>query len=885
MEPVHASEGTDHGLPSEISPSLTQPIEDAPKSAEGSNESGVSQGLRRPPSNGSTNGLRNGNSTGKASDNSLYPAMAAASEITDEALMPLVPPTFNSQQRSEFFTAYRLRSLNKAMADFFASIPPALEITDVMIFYNQKRAEILGRSPVPSTRSKRKVADDDEENLNPSKRNKPFELSSATEAPSNTLQAPKSPEKFNENRNQLQPYINGSTTPKALAFPPPQSFQPAGAPPISPSPKGKRKAENELTKDDFEKSERESKRLNTSGVSTGSNTSNIFKSIVDSPAKTSPAKSSPEKKVKSLPEASKDDAPRINPFGNLPVPSSAASALSSPSPPSNNMFTLKSTTPAVANSPLSAASNMLASKTAAPAVNMFSPKSAATNTTVTTSVPKPSIQPPKFGSGGVNVNFLAQFSEQASKDAAKDAAKRMEEAKDKDFDSDEEDEATWERQYKEKEEAKSREIDELAKSKRAAFVPGQGFVLGDQPDAAKPALSNASTSNSVFSSLHGSRTPTPTSFSKQGAHDNIFGHLNPNPEANGKDSDTDEESDEENKDPSRQPGNERASGHPVEENGSGTVSAKNASPFSPLQKGLSDPSRNLPSTSSTGSSGGLFDRISKDAHGNAIRQIPSDEKENAQPNTTTNVFSSVANPFASSFTKTSVSPADQTWKKDSPIRFSSAAPSNDGPTASASAATPSKAAASTPFSNLFGNSNVPKPAAHSANVNFAFGAPSSNASSLFPSAAVSATTSRATTPGATTDGESVAGGDPDAEKHEQINLTAGGPGEEDEDVLYEVRAKALLWKDSKWDTRGLGPLRVLKHKETLATRILLRADPSGTIVMNKALIPQTYEANAKTVKLITAGEEGKSLETWLLQIKTAEAAQGLVKVLEANKPS
>jgi hypothetical protein len=521
---------------------------------------------------------------------------------------------------------------------------------------------------------------------------------------------------------------------------------------------------------------------------------------------------------------------------------------------------------------------------------MFSPKPATTSTASAASPPKSTLQLPKFGTGSGNANFLAQFGQKASADTAKDEAARMQKAKDDDWDEDEETEASWEARYWEDQKANAKKYDEEAKTKRASFVPGQGFVLGDKTGAANPPLSDAGTNNSIFSSLNGSRTPTPTGFGK--ASDNIFAHLTPDAEA--KDDDTDEEDEEadgdsENKDPSYQPGNEENSGPgtPFEETGAGIASAKKSSLFATFPKGLSDPSQHIsasPSASGTTTpSGGLFGRINKDANGNLIRQLPSDEKENTQPSTTTNVFSSMANPFGSSFTKTSNPPADQTWKKDSPIKFGNdGASDTENPTVNVTAATPSKP----PFSNLFGNSNTPKLAPPSASVNFSFGVTPSNTSSLFPSAVVSATTSRATTPGGTTDGESAAEGDPGAEKHDQINLTAGGPGEEDEEVLHEVRAKALIYKDKDWVTKGLGPLRVLKHCETKAIRILLRADPSGTIVMNKALIPQKYAANGKTVKMVTAGEgESKGLETWLLQIKTAEAAEALAKVLEANKPS
>lgn len=190
--------------------------------------------------------------------------------------------------------------------------------------------------------------------------------------------------------------------------------------------------------------------------------------------------------------------------------------------------------------------------------------------------------------------------------------------------------------------------------------------------------------------------------------------------------------------------------------------------------------------------------------------------------------------------------------------------------------------------SIFSNFGDSKPAA----VGFSFGGASTPAasSSLFPSAAASMATSRATTPGATTDNESIAateasGGDPDAEQHEQINLTDSRAGEEDEDVLFECRTRGLVFKENVWALKGTGPLRVLKHKETGATRTLLRADPSANIVLNKGLVGNfNYTSNAKTVKLLISSDDGKGLETWLMQVKTVELATDLAKVLEENKP-
>ncbi len=136
---------------------------------------------------------------------------------------------------------------------------------------------------------------------------------------------------------------------------------------------------------------------------------------------------------------------------------------------------------------------------------------------------------------------------------------------------------------------------------------------------------------------------------------------------------------------------------------------------------------------------------------------------------------------------------------------------------------------------------------------------------------------------------------------EQISLTEGGPGEEDEFVVHEVRAKAVKLvtgkedsdsesnaKDNKspWKIMGIGPLRVLRNKTTGVARVLLRAEPRGNIVLNKALLPQmTYkpDADGPYVKLAAAADSGKGLEIWMLQVKKKEAAQALATVLEDNK--
>lgn len=89
---------------------------------------------------------------------------------------------------------------------------------------------------------------------------------------------------------------------------------------------------------------------------------------------------------------------------------------------------------------------------------------------------------------------------------------------------------------------------------------------------------------------------------------------------------------------------------------------------------------------------------------------------------------------------------------------------------------------------------------------------------------------------------------------------------------------------SPWSTKGVGPLRVLKHKETNTVRLLLRAEPRGHVALNRILLPDSkYKADEKYVRLATSNEAGDGLETWMIQVKTKDLAKALAEALEENK--
>ncbi|RYP74104.1 hypothetical protein DL770_007664 [Monosporascus sp. CRB-9-2] len=266
---------------------------------------------------------------------------------------------------------------------------------------------------------------------------------------------------------------------------------------------------------------------------------------------------------------------------------------------------------------------------------------------------------------------------------------------------------------------------------------------------------------------------------------------------------------------------------------------------------------------------------------------------------------SVANPFAQSNGHNSTSMFGNNAPAPSPTPFQfgqqtpstpNAATSNQGAGIFSASFNGTDAAPSFKFDpatpqpntpNLF----APKPTGLFGNNNLQPGGDgSAGAASPMPAPSSLGTTPVNGTPEPQTQNE-----DGEEAPQEQISLTDGGPGEEDEDILHEVRAKAIKYvpvtqgeeggkPESPWRTQGVGPLRILKNKTTGSVRILLRAEPRGHIAMNKTLLADIeYKAKDKTISFAASKDDGSGLETWVLQVKKPEFAIELSTVMEANK--
>ena len=693
-----------------------------------------------------------------------------------------------------------------------------------------------------------------------------------------------------------------------------------------------------------------------------SSTSNSSNPFVTS---SSPSKIAPTASVlpPSKPAA---DSPSKSIFAPVALPSSPANA---------SLFSIK---PGSTKPPLEAPlTSMIQTSSTIDTNNLFSSKSSTSETTPSAVVKPPSFKPPTFTTGGSS-NFLSQFGKTAEETAKKEKEKRKAE----DFDSDEDDEAEWERKDAEEQRAKKQKLEEALMPKRAKFIPGKGFVLGDdETDNQTEESPQSNKVNSSSSTALPSKNYGASLFAKQSTTQglinspNIFGHLSDvDSAAEGSktgDADDEDESevsdhDEEENDQSKIKDGRRASTPQDDAKTSETAPA-----FTPSNSFVASNDPRLQGRAKPASEGqyparSLFDRISKDESGNAIREsLPAEQNEvqNAPkpslfPTSTSNFFSqsassssgSTTSPGLSSSSKPasnifgqassskpatnifgsatqsnltsnffgqqssstpankdvdsgSPSPGDHTWKPDTPIKFGA---SSNAPGVQVTSPSPSKSS----FGGLFGSppANTAKetPAKPTSGIfsttpakspsvgfGFAFGGPPKTATStLAPfSTAASNTTSRATSPGASTAGESATestaeGGNELVEHHEQIDLTSGGPGEEDEDIVFEARAKAQSYDFGQkiWVSKGLGILRVLKHRETSKTRMLMRQESIGKIILNAALLSaMKYEyASPKSVKMAVASDNGK-LVTWFIRVGQDDDAHKLASVLEENK--
>ncbi|KAH9935648.1 uncharacterized protein B0H18DRAFT_419506 [Fomitopsis serialis] len=111
-----------------------------------------------------------------------------------------------------------------------------------------------------------------------------------------------------------------------------------------------------------------------------------------------------------------------------------------------------------------------------------------------------------------------------------------------------------------------------------------------------------------------------------------------------------------------------------------------------------------------------------------------------------------------------------------------------------------------------------------------------------------------------------------------------GEGEEDETTTHEIKSKVYkMVKDedglNRWADQGVGMLRLKKHKETDARRMLLRNSSTGKVVVNFRIYSGM---NAKADKNVVSfvGHESGAQATYRIRTKTEEQANDLKSALD-----
>lgn len=867
------------------------------------------------------------------------------------------PPSFlsaaNDNQGHSLDTQWRLKALERGIMKLFKR--GTMSVEALMAYYNGRKQAIVDAAGCQTPRvagGKRKLSQD-EHDLNSAKKQKPAQ---PTQPSVSAFRDAMSKIEVNGdlvNGNQNIMRYAGYKSPTQLSSPTKRKADgdiskeadgegPSDAKKARPegtshlSSPTKRKAEEDISKETAGEGPKGAQKARPEdsvtypslSSSIGSETSNIFKSIVNDEKREPPVSSF--KQANGIFGAS----PMESGFGGIPSSSNPSSTTNgTPQKPTTALGAPKvqDVNPFASIAPISSSSLFSKQSSAIPSSSPSNvmPRSKATETTaspytkpaVKTNAEPPAVKPPKFDTAAT-ANFMSQFTKAAQKSENKEKEKRKAE----DYDPDEDNEAEWERKYAEEQRAKKQMLEESMKGKATLFVPGKGFIMTEiesQKD------SNKDVESDEASSKQSSRAPSVSVFDQhqKPVSNGLFSHLS-DVDSGAEGSRIGDADDEETE--------SEASDH--EDHGFQDIPQHRVAVASP-EKFVSERSEKSSRVLSTPkatesahpSGGSLFDRISKDENGKVIRELPPAEEKRtsglfgnsvfgkpsstpskpftgfdfSSPTTTTksNLFGQTsASSETAAPSDTNGSPGDHTWKTDSPIKFGA---TTAAPGVQVTSPPPAKNA----FGGLFGSPKSGETTETSPkSTSSIFGTTSTNASGVgfgisFGSVAKPATnsllqpsdtppndSSRATSPGISSAAENTEEGEGGAsdvpqEESQQLDLTKG-PGEEDEETLFEVKGKALTYDSEKkeWISKGVGPLRILKHPETGKSRILMRQNPSGKIALNAALlngVDYRY-VSPKSVRMPVAGDTGK-LATYTVRVGKDEDAKRLAEVLEENK--
>ncbi len=123
---------------------------------------------------------------------------------------------------------------------------------------------------------------------------------------------------------------------------------------------------------------------------------------------------------------------------------------------------------------------------------------------------------------------------------------------------------------------------------------------------------------------------------------------------------------------------------------------------------------------------------------------------------------------------------------------------------------------------------------------------------------------------------------------DEVNVKTG---EEEEEVLFENRAKLFRYADKEWKERGTGPLKILKNPNTGRVRILMRRDVVHKVCANHFLsdemnlTPASSSDRAWVYCAADFADEKMNIEKLCFKFKTVELAQEFYKIFNDSKRS
>ncbi|XP_011183994.2 E3 SUMO-protein ligase RanBP2 [Zeugodacus cucurbitae] len=110
-------------------------------------------------------------------------------------------------------------------------------------------------------------------------------------------------------------------------------------------------------------------------------------------------------------------------------------------------------------------------------------------------------------------------------------------------------------------------------------------------------------------------------------------------------------------------------------------------------------------------------------------------------------------------------------------------------------------------------------------------------------------------------------------------------GEEDEELLYVHRAKLYRFVDGEWKERGLGDVKILRHKQTQKLRVVMRREQVLKICLNHVLndeVEYKHKDDKSWLFVVNDFSEGTvELEKFSLRFKNKEIAQDFMVVVKS----